>query len=155
MNRVLRIVVALVVLALIARDVAAQWNVERFGMSKNQVYTTFGVDPAVVTSVGYGRNVRVFGRPWQIGAEAGAVAYNFDLQDFRARLQARGTLLGWRSLRLVGSSSFITRGTENQVYRALDFGSDLTGAVGVYKQQWFVSGEFGFDKAIITYLTHS
>jgi hypothetical protein len=155
MNRILRMLVALVVLALGARDVAAQWNVERFRTSGNQVYTTFGLEPALVTSVGYGRNVEVFGRPWQIGAEAGLVAYDFDIQDFRARLQARGTLLGWRSVRLVGSAAFITRGTENQIYRALNFGSDFTGALGVYKPRWFVTGEFGFDKAIITYLTHS
>ena len=155
MNRILRIAVALAVLAFVARDVAAQWNVERFRTSGNQVYTTFGLEPAFVTSVGYGRNVEVFGRPWQIGAEAGLAAYDFDIQDFRARLQARGTLLGWRSVRLVGSAAFITRGTENQIYRALNFGSDFTGALGVYKPRWFVTGEFGFDKAIITYLTHS
>ena len=155
MNRILRIAAALAVLAFVARDVAAQWNVERFRTSGNQVYTTFGLEPAFVTSVGYGRHVEVFGRPWQIGAEAGLAAYDFDIQDFRARLQARGTLLGWRSVRLVGSAAFITRGTENQIYRALNFGSDFTGALGVYKPRWFVAGEFGFDKAIITYLTHS
>ena len=155
MNRLSSSVVALVVLALMGRDVAAQYNVERFGMSKNQVYSTFGLDPALVTSVGYGRNVKVFGRPWQLGAEAGIVAYDLDVQDFRARLQARGVLLGWRSVRLVGSAAFITRGTENQIYRALNFGSDFTGSLGVYKPRWFVAGEFGFDKAIITYLTHS
>ena len=155
MNRILRALVALVVLAFVARDVAAQENVERYAMSHNQVYTTFGANPALVTSVGYGRNVKVFGRPWQVGVEAGVVAADFDIQDFRARLQARGTLVGWRSVRLVGSAAFITRGTENPIYRALNFGSDFTGALGVYKPRWFVAGEFGFDKAIITYLTHS
>jgi hypothetical protein len=27
--------------------------------------------------------------------------------------------------------------------------------VGVYRPGWFVAGEFGFDKAIITHITHS
>ena len=148
-------VVALLLPLLAVREGAAQWNVERFGSTKNQVYTTFGVDPALVTSVGYGRDVPMLGRQWQLGAEVGVVAADFDLQDFAARLQARTTVLRWRSLRLVGSAAFITRGTENSIYRALNFGSDFTGDVGVYRQRWFLAGEFGFDKAIITYLTHS
>ena len=32
---------------------------------------------------------------------------------------------------------------------------DFTGATGVYRHHWFLAGEFGFDKAIITHLTHS
>jgi len=155
MNTTLRIVVALAVPAMAARDVAAQWNVERFGSTRNQVYTTFGLDPALVSSVGYGRVVPLLGREWQLGAEVGVVAAEFDTRDFRARLQARTSLVRWRSLRLVGSAAFITRGTENSIYRALNFGADFTGAAGVYRQGWFVAGEFGFDKAIITHLTHS
>lgn len=157
MNATQRIAVALVVSALAARDVAAQWNVERLGMgsTRNQVYTTFGLDPALVTSVGYGRVVPLLGREWQFGAEVGVVAAALDTRDFRARLQARTWLVRWRSLRLVGSAAFITRGTENSIYRAVNFGSDFTGAAGVYRQGWFLAGEFGFDKAIITHLTQS
>jgi hypothetical protein len=135
--------------------VAAQWNVERFGSTRNQVYTTFGLDPALVASAGYGRVVPWLGRAWQLGAEVGVVAAEFDTRDFRARLQARTTLVRWRSVRLVGSAAFITRGTENSTYRALNFGADFTGAAGVYRPGWFVAGEFGFDKAIITHLAHS
>jgi len=155
MTRTLRFVVALVVSALAARDVAAQWNVERFGSARNQVYTTFGLDPALVASVGYGRVVPMLGREWQLGVEAGVVAPDFASRDYRARLQARTTLLGWRSLRLVGSAAFITRGTDNSIHRAINFGADFTGTAGVYRPGWFVAGEFGFDKAIITHLTHS
>lgn len=155
MNATLRMVVALTLPALAARDGAAQWNVERFGSARNQLYTTFGLDPALVASVGYGRVVPLLGRSWQLGAEVGIVAASFDTRDFRARLQARTTLLRWRSLRLVGSAAFITRGTENSIYRALNFGSDFTGTAGVYRPRWFLAGEFGFDKAIITHVTHS
>ena len=155
MTRTLQIMVALMVSGLAARDVAAQWNVGRFGSTRNQVYTTFGLDPALVTSVGYGRVVPWRGREWQLGAEVGVVAAEFDARDFRARLQARTTLVRWRSVRLVGSAAFITRGTENAIYRALNLGADFTGAAGVYRSGWFMAGEFGFDKAIITHLTHS
>jgi len=155
MNATLRFVVALMIPALAARDAAAQWNVERFGSARNQVYTTFGLDPAVVASVGYGRVVPLFGREWQLGVEGGVVAPDYDTRDFRARMQVRTTLLRWRSLRLVGSAAFITRGTENSIYRAFNFGADFTGAAGVYRRSWFLAGEFGFDKAVITHIAHS
>lgn len=155
MTATLRLVVALVVPALAARDVAAQWNAERFGSARNQMYTTFGLDPALVASAGYGRVVSWLGREWQLGLEAGVVAPDFDTQDFRARLQVRTTLLHWRSLRLLGSMAFITRGTENSIHRAFNFGADFTGTAGVYRRSWFLAGEFGFDKAIITHITHS
>lgn len=155
MTRALRWVVALVLSGLATRDAAAQWNVARFGSSRNQMYTTFGLDPALVTSVGYGRVVPLFGRAVQLGAEVGVVAFDFDSRDFRARMQARASLLHWRSLHLVGSAAFITRGTENTIYRAINFGSDFTAAAGVYRPSWFLAGEFGFDKAVITHVTHS
>ena len=90
-----------------------------------------------------------------LGVEAGVVTAKLDARDYRARLQAQTSIVTWRSLRLVGSAAFITRGTENSIYRAINFGSDFTGTVGVYRPHWFLGGEFGFDKAIITHLTQS
>jgi hypothetical protein len=155
MKATLRLMVALVVPALVARDVAAQWNVERLGSTRNQVYTTFGLDPAFVASVGYQRVVPMLGRSWQFGAEAGVVTEQLDIRDYRARVEIRSSIVWWRSVHLVGSAAFITRGTENSIYRAIAFGSDFTGTLGVYRPHWFLAGEFGFDKAIITHLTQS
>jgi hypothetical protein len=155
MTTTLRVAVALAILGLVAQEAAAQWNAARFGAARNQVYTTFGLDPAFVTSVGYARIVPVLGREWQLGVEVGAAAFNFDRRDFRTRVQLRTSIVRWRSLRLTGSAAFLTRGTENVIYRGFDFGSDLTGTVGVYRQGWFFAGEFGFDKAIITHLVQS
>jgi hypothetical protein len=155
MNSTLRIAVALAVMPAAARDVAAQWNVERYGAERNQMYATFGLDPAVVASFGYGRVVPMLGRNWQFGVEGGLAAPDYDRRDFRARVQIRTTVLQWRSLRLVGSMAFISRGTQNSIYRAFSFGSDFTGTLGVYRRSWFLAGEFGFDKAEVTHITHS
>ncbi|HEX9703902.1 MAG TPA: hypothetical protein VGA20_01485 [Gemmatimonadales bacterium] len=46
-------------------------------------------------------------------------------------------------------------GTENSIYRAFNFGADFTGAAGVYRRSWFLAGEFGFDKAVITHIAHT
>lgn len=155
MTRVLRCVVALMISAVVARVAAAQWNVARFDMGKNRVYTAFGLDPALVTTVGYGRVVPVFGHQFQLAGDVGIGAAGLDVSDFRARLQANTSIVHWRSLHLTGSASFITRGTENSIYRGLNFGADFTATGGVYRPGWFVAGEFGFDKAVITHITQS
>jgi hypothetical protein len=97
----------------------------------------------------------MWGHGVQLAGDIGIGAAGMDPEDFRARLQAFSSLLHWRSVHLTGSAAFITRGTENSIYRGLNFGADLTGGVGVYRPGWFVAGEFGFDKAIITHITHS
>ncbi len=155
MTATLRLLVAFTVSALAARDAAAQWNAGRSGADRNQVYTTFALDPALVASAGYVRIVPLLGREWQLGLEAGVAGPDYDSRDFRARAQVRTTVLHWRSLRLVGSATFIARGTENAIYRGFNFGADFTGTAGVYRQGWFLAGEFGFDKAVITHVTHS
>jgi hypothetical protein len=166
MNRI-SITLGIVLAALVAESARAQGNVARFSTHQNRIYTAFGLDPALVTTVGYGRVVPVFGHQFQLAGDV-AVAWSpwtlrnlaiaaaeMDTRDFRARLQALTSIVHWRSLHLTGSATFITRGTENSVYRGLNFGSDFTGTAGVYRPGWFVAGEFGFDKAIISHITHS
>jgi len=140
---------------LVAGDAAAQWNVARLRTDRNRVYTTFGLDPALVTSVGYGRVIRLSGHDVQLTGDVGVVAAGMDTRDFRARLGTQTSLLRWRSLHLAGSATFITRGTDNMIYRGLNFGADVSGSLGVYRRRWFAAGEFGKDKAIITHVTHS
>ena len=52
MTRLTKIALALLLSALPAREAAAQWNVARFGPERSRVYTTFGLDPAFVGTVG-------------------------------------------------------------------------------------------------------
>jgi hypothetical protein len=150
-------VVTLLVAGLAGQDAAAQWNVERFdgGAVRNHLYTTVELEPTVVRSVGYGRVVSLFGEAWQLGAEFGVVGADMDPRDVRVRLLTRTTLVGWRSLRLVGSMGFITRGTENSLTRAVTFGADFGVAAGAYRPNWFLAGEFGLDKAVITHTAYS
>ncbi len=155
MSRRSMVTLGILLATLVARDAAAQWNVARFQTERNRMYATFGLDPAVVVSLGYGRVVPLLGHPFQITGDLGVVAARMDTRDFRARLGIHTSLVHWRSLHLTGSATFISRGTSNSIYRGFNFGSDFTGTLGVYRHGWFAAGEFGFDKAIITHVTHS
>ena len=138
--------------ALVAREAAAQWNVARFDGARNRVYASYGLDPALVSTAGYGRVLSVAGHPFELTGDVGVVTAKLDAHDFRVGLGARSSLLQWRAVRLVGSATSITRGTDNSIYRAVNFGADVTGALGVYRPRWFAAGELGFDKAIATHV---
>jgi hypothetical protein len=155
MSRRILFLAALLLSVALVPGASAQWNVARFDSGKNRLYTTFGLDPALVTTAGYGRVVSMFGHPVQLTGDLGLAAARLDTRDFRARLGIQTSILRAGSIHLTGSATFITRGTENSIYRALNFGSDFTGTLGMYRHKWYAAGEFGFDKAIITHLTHS
>ena len=155
MNRTTSITLGILLSGLVARDAAAQWNVARFETNRNRVYTTFGLDPAWVGSVGYSRVIALGGHDYQLTGEVGAATARLDVHDFRVRLGAQTSLLHWRSLRLTGSATAIARGTENSIYQAFSWGADFTAAAGVYRHGWFAAGEFGKDKAVITHVTNS
>lgn len=155
MRRISSITIGILLTAIAAADATAQWNFARFGTERTRVYTTFGLDPAFVTSVGYGKVGSLMGHDMQLTGDVGVVTARFDTRDFRARLGTQTSLLRWRSVNLTGSATFITRGTDNSIYRGFNFGADLSGTIGVYRATWFAAGEGGFDKAIITHVTHS
>jgi hypothetical protein len=138
-----------------AAQISAQWNLARFDEAANRVYTTVGLDPAFLPTVGYARVLSVFGHPVQLAGDVGIAMAEFDSRDFRAQVQALTSLVHWRSLYLTGSTTIIGRGTENTIYRGYNFGVDLTGTLGLYRPRWLVAGEFGLDKALVTRVTHS
>ena len=153
MKRILGIV--FVMFLLLTQLASAQSNVARFGTERNRVYTSVGIDPAVVSTVGYGRVVSVAGHAFNISGDVGVVAAGFDFDDARARAGVETSLLRWKSVHLTGSAVAVARSTENVSYRAVNFGADITGSLGVYRPRWFVAGEFGKDKAVVTHVTHT
>jgi len=150
-----RFIFTATLLAGVATSASAQWNIARFNAEPNRVYTSFGLDPAFVASAGYARAIPVMSHAFQLNAELGVAAAHPDTRDFRTRVGAQTSLLHWRSVNFSGTATFISRGTENSIYRGFNFGADLTGALGVYRPGWFAAIEVGKDKAIMTHITNS
>jgi hypothetical protein len=139
----------------VAGNAAAQWNVARIEKDQSSVYTTFGLDPAVITAVGYARVGSLLDHNVQISGEVGVVTAKLDTRDFRTRLTVQTSLVSWRSMNVTGSATAVTRGTDNAIYRGINFGAEFSGTMGVYRQRWFTAAEGGFDKSVITHVTHS
>jgi hypothetical protein len=155
MTRISSIILAVLLSAIIARDAVAQWNVARFEASQRTAYTTVGLDPAIVASLGYASVFSVGGRAMQVSTEVGVPVASLDANDFRVRLGIQSSLVRRGSVQLTGSITASTRGTENTIYRGINFGADFAGTLGVYRPGWFTAGEIGYDAAVITHVTHS
>ncbi len=54
-----------------------------------------------------------------------------------------------------GKVQGIFRRNENDFVRIVNIGSDISVTAGYYKKKWFVAGEAGFDKAIVTHFKHT
>jgi hypothetical protein len=155
MKTTLSFAIGLLLCLFVVRDAAAQWNLARLDAGRNRVFATVGIDPAIITSLGYARVVPVAGHNIQFAGEAGVVAAGVDARDFQARLEMQSSIVKWKSVQVGGSATFITRGTENVIYSGLNFGADFTGSAGVYREGWFTAAQFGFDKAVVTHIKHS
>jgi hypothetical protein len=65
MSRLAHLALGIALTMLATSNAQAQWNVARFRAERNRAYTTFGLDPAFVTSVGYARTFPVLTHEFQ------------------------------------------------------------------------------------------
>jgi len=125
-------------------------------LDTHAIYTSFGLDPAFVATLGYARNFHssTFNRYIIIFTEI-ASPIKLDLHDYRYKLGGQATLFSYNRLDFSGVFTFITRGTKNSIHNAISFGMDVTFLLGYYRSRWFAACEFGCDRAIFTYIDHS
>lgn len=154
-RRVAQLIVVSAALLASAPTAGAQWNVSRFDTSPHRVSLTVGIDPAVITTLGYSYVLGARGHLVQLGVDGGIVAGTRNADDFRVRVHAETSILQRNSMRVTGRAAFVTRGTKNTIYDAVGFGADLGGTAGVYRRRWFAAGEIGLDKPIVTHVKQS
>lgn len=75
--------------------------------------------------------------------------------DFKTRVGGQVRLLQVGDLAFTAQVHGVFRKYGSPSVRLLNFGSDMSGVIGYYKQKWYVAGEVGFDKAIVTNFKHS
>ncbi|TNE80733.1 MAG: hypothetical protein EP332_06870 [Bacteroidetes bacterium] len=122
--------------------------------SRHILNTAIGWDYGLTYNVGYGFQLKTKA-PIVLNAQFSIPSGEKTFDDFNSKIGV--TLLLLNSPNLKGSI------TANGIYRKYDspfvcmqnFGSELKGAIGYYKSKWFIAGEIGFDKAIVTHFKHS
>lgn len=74
--------------------------------------------------------------------------------DFKTKIGARILLLNSTHFKGAVTVNGIYRRFENPLVRLQNFGSEMKATLGYYKPRWFIAGEVGFDKAIVTHFKH-
>lgn len=111
-------------------------------------------DHAFTYGFGFGYRINAK-RPILLNAEYSFPAGKNLADDFKVKTGAQ--VRWWQSGKLHVTSKLqgIFRRYHNDYARLLNFGADVSATAGYYKHHWFVAGELGFDKAIITHFKHS
>jgi len=77
------------------------------------------------------------------------------LDDFKTKIGAQLLLFKMDHFQIIGKVQAIYRRYESPLVRLQNFGTELGSSFGYYQSKWFVAGQLGFDKAILTHFKHS
>lgn len=121
---------------------------------KHITHINVGWDYGLVYGAGYSYQLK-FKMPVLLN-----VSYSFPsggklFDDFKTKIGGHVRLYSIENFQLSASVHGIYRRYENPLVYIQNFGSEMTGVIGYYKSKWFVAGEVGFDKAIVTHFKHS
>jgi hypothetical protein len=113
-----------------------------------------GFEYGLIYGVGYGYQLNL-SLPVVLNLEYSFPSGRDFIDDFKTKIGGKVRLYKIKNFQFSVNIYGIYRRYENNLVRMQNFGSDFSGIVGYYRSKWFVAGECGFDKAIVTNLKHS
>lgn len=114
-----------------------------------------GLDFGTTFGIGYGYHIDNKLFPLVLQADLSVPSGSRIAGDFKTRIGGQVNWIDYHHLRVSTKLQCVFRRTEFDFVRLVNFGSDFSGTVGYYRLHWFVAGEVGFDKAIVTNFRHS
>jgi len=113
-----------------------------------------GLEYSLVAGIGYGYQLKTK-IPIVLIADFSMPFGENLLDDHKAKLGATFKLAQVGNFHFTGKIQGVFRRYESDFVRMVNFGSDQSAIAGYYKKKWFVAGEVGFDKAIVTNFKHA
>lgn len=121
---------------------------------KHLANVNVGLEYGVSAGIAYGYQLKT-ALPIVLGLEYTMPSGKNIGDDFKTKL---GGQIRWFKLSDFNFNTRIQgvfRRFESNYVTLTNFGADVSGTLGYYKPRWFVAGEVGFDKAIVTHFKHS
>lgn len=113
-----------------------------------------GVEYGLTVGAGYSYHLKTV-IPVILNAEYSMPSGKKLTDDFKTKIGGQLRVYEINDFQFSARIQGVFRRYENSYSRLLNFGSDMAGVIGYYKPKWFVAGEAGFDKAIVTHFKHS
>ena len=114
-----------------------------------------GIEHGAVLGVGYGFRINNNLFPMVANLEFSVPAGDYFFDDLKTKIGMQVSWVEIHNFQFSTKVHGVIRRYENSNVRLVNFGSDLAGVIGYYRSKWFLAGEIGFDKAIITHFKHS
>jgi hypothetical protein len=121
---------------------------------KHIVHINAGWDYGLVYGTGYSYQLKSK-MPILINASFSFPSGSKLVDDFKTKIGGQVRLYRIHNFQFSASIHGVYRRYENPLIRLQNFGSEMTAVIGYYKPKWFLAGEVGFDKAIVTHFKHS
>ncbi|MFN3667563.1 MAG: hypothetical protein ACK4S0_15480, partial [Sediminibacterium sp.] len=128
------------------------WNALK--KSRHIISAGMGWDYSISYGFGYGYQMKTK-IPLILSANFSIPSGENLLDDLKTKIGAQMMLWNTPNIKASVTLIGIYRRYENSLARLQNFGSEMKGTLGYYKTKWFVAGEVGFDKAIVTHFKHS
>ncbi len=122
---------------------------------KHIVNINLGLEDGVIYGLGYGYHFKIWKFPVLANFEYSFPSGTNLFDDFKTKTGVQIDWVGFHHFHFSTRIQGVFRRYENDLARLVNFGSDMSGTIGYYRNQWFVAGEVGFDKAIVTNFKHS
>lgn len=136
----------------IAYSQQLNWNA--LGESKHIVHASIGWEYGFLYNVGYAHQFKSQ-KPLLLNINFSMPSGGILLDDFKIKMGGQLLVFNRENFKGTLAINGIFRRYENPLVRLVNFGTEIRGVFGYYKSHYFVTGEFGFDKAIVTHFKHT
>jgi len=130
-------------------------NWENFKKDQKHIFNiNAGAEHGVIFGAGYGYQLKSK-VPIVLNAEYSFPSGKNLVDDLKTKIGGQLRFYKTGNIHFTAKFYSVFRRYESDFARLVNFGSDLSATVGYYKTKWFVAGEAGFDKAIVTHFKHT
>ncbi|REG99465.1 hypothetical protein [Flavobacterium aquicola] len=120
---------------------------------RHLVNLQLGIDYGVIYGLGYSYHLKSK-LPLLLNAEFSIPSGNKFFDDFKTKIGAHAKLFKMNNIAVSLNINGIFRRYENTLVSLSNFGGSGNIIIGYYSPKWYVNGEFGFDRAIVTHFEH-
>ena len=114
-----------------------------------------GADYGITYGVGYSYRIKNKFLPAFAKIDFSIPSGENIFDDYKTKLGIQVRLAKVHNFQFSANINGVFRHYGNDYVKMSNFGSDFSGVAGYYRNKWFVAGEVGFDKAIVTHFNHT
>lgn len=132
-------------------------NINWSSINENQnhlLYLNLGYDYGVTTQIGYGCILNR-SNPIILSADCSVPMGNDPIDDFKIQIGAQTPVIGFKNIQFSIKLNGVYRRHQTQLLATNSLGAEMALLFGIYKTNWHLSVELGYNNAVATQLNHS